>query len=1645
MSFAQSHLRSGRKFAALVDTEGLSVPGRLTVGSDAGALPHLAGASESDMGTIVRSAAGSAFADGASTGQLALSQASATTGSTLKSRAEEYPLENWQAVRLSQPGVFRSAMYIPELGRYVLLGEDVIQTSEDGTTWVTRASPANRWWVKMAWSKELGLLVAGSLYEDAAPVLMSSPDGITWTTRTSPTNRGVTGLAYGNGRFVAVSSTGAPISSTNGITWTSTAQPSTQIWCDLVWAPEVARFVALSSSGPSHVMTSEDGLIWTLRTTPAQTNGELVTWRSLAWSPAVGRFVAVASAGTDRVMTSEDGAVWTLRTVPLAEWRSVTWADEVGLFVAVASKAGTAGGSLMMTSPDGVTWTTRTSSQVDAYNSVVSGFSGGVLASTEITRGRYLDEGERTWHASTMTGTNFSMAWSPELNTIVTTDRKYSIDGGITWTAGAGTTGTGNGLVWAAELGMFVLPSSSTTSVLFSHDGRSWSQLSTTPIAVGGNDVAWSPQRSTFVIAGAGYLGYSTNAGLSWVTQVTPFGGNTVTGVIWVAELGRFFIASSSDSNNGFAYSTDGISWQSQPAPGTNRIYNKFAWSPELNTLICAGNSDRVAYSTTGGDSWATVPLTGSWRAAAWSPELRFFVMVGQNTAPIAYSTDGINWFTETAPGLGNQYIVLWIPELLRFVRSTSTGTTTRLEYTRRMRDLYLRNTPALKPQWVSRPAANPIGLAWSSSDDVLVASHYSLQYVSRSTTGGSSWQTIALPTINAWWGAAWAPEISTFVIGSGGSTEPVARSTDLGLNWSTHSKTMGFTRVRWIPTTPSGGKFIGWDSGTVTTESSDGGITWNSIASLTIQDFAHSSAYSRTVAVTSNTILRTTNAFTTWETQSLSGSWTAIVWIPALNRFVTTATTSLAYSDDGGLTWTTRAMTATSQPYRHLVWAPEISTVFGGSGSAVNDPGRSPRIGYSSSDGLTWVTDARFPSAGSLEAIYGAEWLGAPYYRFVAAVYGAGGIFYQTYPTAAQTYPPYALAARGKGTALRNFAFDPAAPPQWTDETVSGGNAWYGAVYARELQRFVIVANNVIRFGTTGGNSWTTATNATGSWRDVVWAPEINTFVAVADESTSDDRTGYSTTGGASWATLTTGTGRRWWSVAWAPEISTFVAVAYNGFYGRSTTGGTSWVVTDRANGWRNVAWAPEIRTFVKVAESGTNRISYSTTGGETWLDATGQTSRAWYGVAYSGELNRFVAVGSNAVSISTTGGVSWESKTIPSGTWYGVTWAPELRAFVAVGTSGIAAFSTTGGDSWVSYNRPGGTAWTLAWAPDLSTLLVPSTAGTQYRAFVRSSPAPTSLALTAGTRDVLKVNSGGIVSQTSSPFTGSHEVLVGGAGQSAALDGRIAITTGRMGTITLCDSLPEVTLATLPCDRRVYGVFRSSSRGPMVHGVGEGGIWVCDAGGAAIATGDYVCSSAVAGYSMRQPEPGLRSYTVAKLLSGCDFEAAEGVRYLAWAEKYPHVEVLAEGEANAEPGTEVTMEAAAEPPEGETAPEAAIEPPEGESAPEAATEPPEGETAPEAATEPPEGETAPEAAAEQVEGETAPEAAAEQVEGETAPEAAAEPPAPEPEGPIVLARPAHPEDNVVQISRAEYMRRVAEGKESFRAVFVGCTYHCG
>ena len=266
-----------------------------------------------------------------------------------------------------------------------------------GFDWTIRTSAANNYWNSVAYGNGLFVAVSSS---GTGNRVMTSPDGITWTSRTSAANNAWASVTYGNGLFVAVANDGSPngvMTSPDGITWTSRTSAAANAWFSVTYGNGL--FVAVSYSGiGNRVMTSPDGITWTSRTSAADN-----AWYSVTYGN--GLFVAVANSG--QVMTSPDGITWTGRTSAAANaWYSVTYGG--GLFVAVSADFFGGFGNRVMTSPDGITWTSRTSAADNAWRSVTYGGGLFVAVAASGTGNRVMTSPDGiTWTSRTSAANNF--------------------------------------------------------------------------------------------------------------------------------------------------------------------------------------------------------------------------------------------------------------------------------------------------------------------------------------------------------------------------------------------------------------------------------------------------------------------------------------------------------------------------------------------------------------------------------------------------------------------------------------------------------------------------------------------------------------------------------------------------------------------------------------------------------------------------------------------------------------------------------------------------------------------------------------------------------------------------------------------------------------------------------------------------------------------------------------------------------------------------------------------------------------------------------------------------------------------------------------------------------------------------------------
>jgi len=225
----------------------------------------------------------------------------------------------------------------------------IILTSPDGVNWARRQSGAIDWFSSLVYGN--GLFVAAGLYES----VLSPRDGVKWTVSqwwlpTSASLR-MSGITFGNGQFVAVGHLETNVNRLNTL-----SRPIITTSPDGVgWAPQEfvrqpytglrgvaygnGRFVAVGDTlsadlfegPPGIVFTSTDGTNWVQQQSAPEDGLSSVVY-------ANGLFVALSTAA-GALLTSVDGVNWVQHQTGTPNWlSSVAFGN--GHFVAVG-EAGT--------------------------------------------------------------------------------------------------------------------------------------------------------------------------------------------------------------------------------------------------------------------------------------------------------------------------------------------------------------------------------------------------------------------------------------------------------------------------------------------------------------------------------------------------------------------------------------------------------------------------------------------------------------------------------------------------------------------------------------------------------------------------------------------------------------------------------------------------------------------------------------------------------------------------------------------------------------------------------------------------------------------------------------------------------------------------------------------------------------------------------------------------------------------------------------------------------------------------------------------------------------------------------------------------------------------------------------------------------
>lgn len=376
-----------------------------------------------------------------------------------------------------------------------------------------------------------GVYVAMGSNDTNQPV-MTSPDGVAWTPHSiAGTSQGYTGVAFGDGKFVAVSSRGYAATSTDGIIWgrASIAQFDYNT-SGVAYGGGVFVVVSGGQTGNGAVLTSTDGLTWIRRSTPVNPDSaNSGSWTSIAYSGV--NFVAVASGLTGQdVMTSPDGVSWTLQSTPTTNTLGI---QSVGCSATVCVAMNTInylpGATQVLRSTDnGVTWT--------AYPMIDGG-----------------------WASVTATSFGFA-AVCMNCGTAVSSD-------GITWTLKSppgGYDAITNGYSGAVA----VSNQASGQDAITSSDGNTWTTRNT-PVPQVWKRLSLANNRY-FVVDGYGQMLSSSDA-FTWMPIATP--APTSMAQSWskvVYGNGVYVtIASVNSAGKNVMTSTDGVTWVLRAMPSS--------------------------------------------------------------------------------------------------------------------------------------------------------------------------------------------------------------------------------------------------------------------------------------------------------------------------------------------------------------------------------------------------------------------------------------------------------------------------------------------------------------------------------------------------------------------------------------------------------------------------------------------------------------------------------------------------------------------------------------------------------------------------------------------------------------------------------------------------------------------------------------------------------------------------------------------------------------------------------------------------------------------------------------------------------------------------------------------------------------------
>ena len=549
----------------------------------------------------------------------------------------------------------------------------------------------------------------------------------TWHPRSPlPTANTLNGVAYGNGRFVAVGDNGTIVTSSNGVDWTL-GQSGVSLHLNTILFAD-GRFAAGGNSGV--ILWSDDGVNWSPGSFPlnsdlcaigfgvgtnfpdglfvaiCSTNISFGIWRSyniltsangLTWEPNASccfttgfetRYSSI-TCGNNRFVASGTAVLGSLAPVAISSLTGTYWTTGVGshsglvafgngFFVLAKSfHVASNGASLLaLTSANGVSWVQPSQT-----------FSGQAFApqAASFGGGRFVVVGDTGLTATSPDGTNWTVqrvATDAQLRSVAFGGGTYVAVGSAgfivssvdaeSWTQR--NKGTSRNLLAVAPADDGFVAVGSQGTVAWSSNGIEWESF--TPSTTN-SLLAVIKIESMYVAAGANGVILSGDAPGNLVAQVSGT-TNTLEGIAY--GKGQFVIV----GNGGTILSSqNGMNWNAENSGTAANLIDVTFGSGQFAAV---GPGASVLTSTDGivwtaRNTGVTMPL----REIAYG-QGRFVAMAGNFTVPdtnvyVTTSIDGVNWDSVlgvvpnfgAGTSYGNGYFAIILRTITSFQIATST------------------------------------------------------------------------------------------------------------------------------------------------------------------------------------------------------------------------------------------------------------------------------------------------------------------------------------------------------------------------------------------------------------------------------------------------------------------------------------------------------------------------------------------------------------------------------------------------------------------------------------------------------------------------------------------------------------------------------------------------------------------------------------------------------------------------------------------------------------------------------------------------------------------------------------------------------------------------------------------------------------